>query len=429
MTTEIQERLMNSVARQGYRVTIGDVASDVGLPLEQARRELNLMASQAGGSLQVAQSGEIAYQFTAQWREVLNQKLQDAQWQEFLKKLKKTALYLGRISFGVALILSLIVIAVALFALSTATNRDDRDNRSGPSFNFGGMYWLWYGFNPYGYFYYGAEPELERRRRYEQGQPVGFLEGVFSFLFGDGDPNSDLEERRWQLVGRTIRSNGGVVTAEQVAPFLDAPYDEREDYMLPVLVKFDGQPQVSETGDLVYVFPQLQVSAAGTGSRVSTGYLEEKPVEFSKAPAGTLTLAGALGVANILGAGFLWLQLQRFEALDPTFLNRAGLSWISIVTPVLLIYGTLFLLVPTVRYFLLGSKNAQISARNGLRRDQSVYLSRPTPKLREKLVFAQQFATRLVLGKEDTIYDTRKSILDQKDLDAEDFERRLRENS
>jgi len=424
MPTEVQERLMNSVARLGYRVTVGDVAAELGLPVEQARRELNLVASQAGGSLQVSNTGEIAYQFDNQWREILSRKEQDAQWQEFIRSAKKTALYLGRISFGVMLIVSLIVIAVALFALSVAASsqRNDRD-RDGPSFNFGGMYWFWYGFSPYNLFYFGGDPELERRRRYEQGEQVGFLEGVFSFLFGDGDPNADLEAQRWQRIAQTIRANQGVVTAEQVAPFLDGPFDESENYVLPVLVKFDGQPQVSEAGGLVYQFPQLQVTAQSQSRLTPTagGYLEEAPWEFSKAPANTQLLAGGLGVANLLGAAFLGLQVERYGP----YLARLDLTWIALVSPFLLVYGVLFLTVPAVRYALLGAKNSKVEARNRLRRERSITLSRPSPALQEKLKFAQQFATRQILSKDSTVFDSGKNSLDQKDLDGEDFDRRL----
>lgn len=50
-----------------------------------------------------------------------------------------------------------------------------------------------------------------RRRRYAYGyqgnalqQPepkMNFFQAIFSFVFGDGDPNLDWEERRWQTVG------------------------------------------------------------------------------------------------------------------------------------------------------------------------------------------------------------------------------------
>jgi hypothetical protein len=52
-------------------------------------------------------------------------------------------------------------------------------------------------------------------------QEMGFLESVFSYIFGDGDPNLDLETKRLQLASNMIRANNGAVTAEQLAPFCD----------------------------------------------------------------------------------------------------------------------------------------------------------------------------------------------------------------
>ena len=51
----------------------------------------------------------------------------------------------------------------------------------------------------------------------------GFLESVYSFVFGDGDPNSGREERQLAAVAASARQNGGVLTAEQMAPLLDPP--------------------------------------------------------------------------------------------------------------------------------------------------------------------------------------------------------------
>lgn len=50
---------------------------------------------------------------------------------------------------------------------------------------------------------------------------MNFLEAIFSWVFGDGDPNADYDRRRWQAAGRYIQSRGGTVVAEELAPFLD----------------------------------------------------------------------------------------------------------------------------------------------------------------------------------------------------------------
>ena len=61
-------------------------------------------------------------------------------------------------------------------------------------------------------------------------------------------------------VGRYIQSRGGVVAAEELAPFLDPPPKVEGDdsvdegYVVPALVRFGGSPEVDEQGNLLYRF-------------------------------------------------------------------------------------------------------------------------------------------------------------------------------
>ena len=61
-------------------------------------------------------------------------------------------------------------------------------------------------------------------------------------------------------MGRYIQSKGGVVTAEELAPFLDPPApssdeDEiEESFVVPALVRFGGSPEVDSSGNLLYRF-------------------------------------------------------------------------------------------------------------------------------------------------------------------------------
>ena len=54
----------------------------------------------------------------------------------------------------------------------------------------------------------GRDPFYYQRsqQRVAQGEQMGFLESVFSFVFGDGDPNVGYEEQKWKLIGRMIQS-------------------------------------------------------------------------------------------------------------------------------------------------------------------------------------------------------------------------------
>jgi hypothetical protein len=80
-----------------------------------------------------------------------------------------------------------------------------------------------------------------------------------------------LQERRWRALGAHIQRLGGVLSAEEMAPFLDPPplgrtrrrgsekYED-ESFVLPALIRFNGEPLVDDEGRLLYKFPDLQVS-------------------------------------------------------------------------------------------------------------------------------------------------------------------------
>lgn len=67
-------------------------------------------------------------------------------------------------------------------------------------------------------------------------------------------------------MGNYIQYKGGVVTAEELAPYLDASSASRdpdstnveESFIVPALVKFGGSPEVDKNNQLIYRFPSLQ---------------------------------------------------------------------------------------------------------------------------------------------------------------------------
>jgi len=109
-------KIMQAVERLGYRVTVGDVASQAGLDIKLAEQGVLALASEAGGHLQVAESGEVAYLFPKNFRGVLRNKYRQLQWQEWWSKVWKVLFYIIRISFGIFLIASILLI----MALDTA---------------------------------------------------------------------------------------------------------------------------------------------------------------------------------------------------------------------------------------------------------------------------------------------------------------------
>jgi len=76
---------MQAVEQLGYRVTVGDVTTQAGLNVNLAQQGLLTLATDAGGHLQVAESGEIVYLFQ-NFRAILRNKFLRLRLQEWWKK-------------------------------------------------------------------------------------------------------------------------------------------------------------------------------------------------------------------------------------------------------------------------------------------------------------------------------------------------------
>lgn len=424
--------IMQAVEQLNYRVTVGDIAAQTGLNINQAEQALLVLASDAGGHLQVAESGEIAYQFPRNFKAVLRNKFFRLRLQEWWQKVWKALFYLIRVSFGLILLVSIALIFVTIAIILIALNSSrDSDSSGGGDFSGGtvfvptfwvGDWWFWVFYPNY------DSPQYQYRRR-EKPQ-LNFLEAVFSFLFGDGNPNANLEERRWQEIATVIRNNQGAVVAEQIAPYLDELGEgysrEYEDYMLPVLTKYNGRPEVSPDGQLVYHFPDLQVTATQQEIQPVPAYLREHSWRFSAASSGQILLACGLGAINLVGA----LVLGNLLADGIVAAQLGGLvAFVQSIYWVLLIYGIAFLALPLVRYFWLQWRNTKIVKRNQKREQRVNFLQQASAELKKKISYARQFAAQHFINRKDLAYTTETDLIEQEiahkdQIDAE-WQRRL----
>jgi hypothetical protein len=436
--------IMRAVETLDYRVTPGDVASQVGIDIKLAEQGLLVLASEAGGHLQVSESGEVAYLFPPSFRTILQGKYLRLRLQAIWSKVWQVLFYLIRISFGILLILSIVLIvlaiAIILIALSSSQNNENSDRRDSPG---GGLIFLpriWLGPDIFWLFspnysqrrYYHRRPRRERRTEAES--QMNFLEAIFSFLFGDGNPNADLEERRWQAIATVIRNHQGAIVAEQIAPYLDQVGEgygnDYEDYMLPVLTRFNGRPEVSPEGQLIYHFPELQVMATRQQPQPVSAYFKESLWRFSEATSGQIMGAIALGAVNIVGALVLGYLLK-----DGTIAAQIGglVAFVSSIYGILLAYGIGFLSIPLIRYFWIKGRNAKIEARNEQRLERAQLLNQAGDEVRQKMTFARQFASETVIDEADLAYTTEQGLTEQElsqadKIDAE-WRRRLEQSN
>lgn len=436
----VDRRLMQAVETLGYRVTAGDVAAAVGLSLHEAEKGLLALAADAGGTLQVAESGDIAYVLPRNFRSILQTKYWQLRLQPLWQRVWGGLFYLIRISFGIFLVVSIVLIFLAITIIlvalaSQGRNRDDSSGNSG-SWEWGGGI-RWWAF-PDVWVFFGDAAEPRRRSRQssksrdgtQTSKEMNFFEGVYSFLFGDGNPNADLEERRWQLIGQVIRQNRGAVIAQQIAPYLDLaerPTDD-EYFMIPVLTHFNGRPHVTEDGHIIYQFPELQTTAQQHQQHQFSlpAILEEHLWQFSCAPAWQIMVAIGLGCVNLIGALMLWYLLG-----DGTIAQELGglVAFVASIFWLLLGYGLGFLGIPLGRYYWLLWQNQRIRARNARRYRYAAVLANPTPEVKAKLRAAAAYAQEVRVDEESLAYRSDQDLLEQElaRLDNSDQRRQRRQ--
>ncbi|WP_299415028.1 hypothetical protein [Acaryochloris sp. IP29b_bin.148] len=427
----LNSKIMTAVEQLSYRVTVGDVATQAGLDIQQTERGLLALASEVSGNLQVSETGDIAYLFPRNFRSVLRNKYWRLRLQALWAKIWPAIFYLIRISFGIFLLVSIVLIFVAIAIILIAMNSQDDRSSNRRSGSFIPRFWI----TPDLFWFFNPNPRYHRQhargRQPKDPDQMNVLEAIFSFLFGDGNPNANLEDRRWQAIGSVIRNNGGAVTGEQLAPYLEVSDHQRdsEDYVIPVLTHFDGRPEVSPQGEIIYHFPTLQSTAKAHQQQSRSTYLQEYPWKFSQADSGQILLAIGLGGLNLVGAAVLWSLLR-----DGSVAIQLGglVGFVYSIFGVLVAYGIGFLGIPLLRYFWIQGRNRKIEARNQQRQACTVALSQLNPTLQQKIRYAQTFSAQSVISSENLAYTTEKDLLEQEyersdTIDAE-WQRRLNAN-
>ncbi|KAL8213820.1 hypothetical protein R6Q57_003269 [Mikania cordata] len=349
--------------------------------------------------------------------------------------LQSGAEYLIRVTFGTALIASIVIVYTTIIAiLTSSSDEDNRGRRRGRSFDSGFSFYL----SPTDLFWYWDPYYYRRRRVRSEDNGMNFIESVFSFVFGDGDPNEGIEEERWKLIGQYIASNGGVVTAEELAPYLDVETAETTDddsYILPVLLRFDGQPEVDEEGNILYRFPSLQRTAASkrSGRKEYVGrtfsewvggldkFFKERKWDFSKISNTERAMVVGLGGLNLFGVIVLGTMLKNMTVSPSGFI-----SFVSEIFPILQIYAASFFAIPLVRWFITQKRNAEIEKRNQAREQRARVLELPDVTLRRKILNARDISQRTVIGQDRIVYTTEKDIFEQ-DYDTQEWDKRFRE--
>ncbi|MBA4076692.1 MAG: hypothetical protein C0508_16740 [Cyanobacteria bacterium PR.023] len=420
------KRLALDAIKTNLRTTAPELATSSGLSINSATYWLNKIAGETGAKLEVANDGTVYYSFAPNFSGVYRRRGRRRAALLAGAFLFKSLYWVVRVSFGVALMTSVLVIVlifVALILLAIASIFDGGGGDSGDfgSFDGSGFFdtnflsdiFSW-DYSPSHSSYQNSIPSAQRDRYTDfiEKHPKGnfFLE-CFSFLFGDGKPNSNLQKLRWQQIATTIKANGGVVSAEQLAPFLDGDTSD-SGMVMSALAQFNGHPEVTKSGFIVYVFPDYVsehplVQQQPQNHKEQESYLKEENWKFSNFPPINLANVLMLAIFNFCGSWWLFKHIATINLLHH----------LAALIDVLLTYSIILLVIPAVRFLILLVLNQRIDSRNEKRKAAAELVKQPQGEILKELEEAKAIQSehaQLLRVDRKIVFDSGKDSLEQK---------------
>lgn len=395
----VRDRLASEFRRIGGEATVADLLASTGLPKHQVETEIRAVADEFGARLRVTESGEILYSFPRGMRSRyrgLGPAL-GRLWKGFRAGVALVASFLFKIWIVVMLVgyfvlfLALTLAALAAtFAAQTAGNRDSRGR--GRNSGAGGLFLTTRILNLFiRIWFYGELFKSPNQRYYERERRLArdkdrrpLHKAVFSFVFGDGDPNEPWSETEKKAVVAFIQANRGVMSLEEFMVLTGHRPLEAEDAVNRYLYEFEGLPEVTENGTIYYFFPSLLRRKDQRDRSFGDSSPMKRLIPFSSNPKKANVWFAVLNGVNLaFGGFFLYNALTRGMPYIPPGAQRIPADFYTIamvlvsqvaanpltvalwglgVVPA--VFALLFYLVPFLRSLRLNRANEAIKRQN-----------------------------------------------------------------
>lgn len=407
---EYEDRILKSLRRRKGVATVGDVASDTGLNLDETEQVLRQMLQHYKSHLDVDDEGNLLYRFDPKLTRLGHQR--GRWWHNFKKKawgafmlFFKVWIMVMLIGYTVAFIALLLAFAIAGIAAATSSDSDaggemmlmpfylilriletvfwislfDSSRSRGMGRSSRGMQsrGLFGGGMSRGMHGRGGSmgrrrggggfmSRLQKKSKKKPSEPI--YKKIFRYVFGPEDKSDPLAAEK--AFARFVRQNNGRVTAADWASRTGSSLEAAEQALTASAMRFRGDIDVSEDGALVYRFDDLRVtSEAGAEEGQAPAPIWNRPARVpsltGKNPKGTNTWVTVLNAFNlIMGAGIL------LSAVSLTSAVAIGLGWIPLA------FSSMFFAIPGARALRRRSKKKR-AARENERRQliEAVYIS------------------------------------------------------
>jgi hypothetical protein len=387
----------------GSGCTVADVVARTALPLETVRELVNDVADEYSGSISVTESGEILYSFpsgfTSRYRGF--KAVAGRAFGKIAGALRTAGMWLFKVWIMVMLVgyfaLFMLIALAALLLSVAASSSQNSDNRRGNSG--GGLFFVSgiFDFIIRIWFYSELTRAIDgryygtARQRRPKGKPL--YKAIFSFVFGDGDPNASMETRERQAVIAYIQANNGVIAEPEFIMLTGADAAEAGGLLCAYCSEYGGMPEATEDGAVVYRFDALLLRADRKDRSFGGLSAPLKQIKkFSSNPAKMNVWFSIINSVNLFFGSYFFINaLKSGHILTQQHFNAASYlygvtyvlmnNFIGNPLPVMLVglgivpilFSLFFWLIPLVRFLLLKHDNERIKLDN-LRKTAFMYI-------------------------------------------------------
>lgn len=388
----VRSAIVGAFRQRSGAAAPADIVAFTGLPKAQVDAELPAVADEYDGRLKVTDSGEILYSFPQGFKS--RYRGFGPGLRRFFKAFRKGAVAVGTFLFKAWIMVMLVgyfalFVALAVLAVlaSVAVSASDRNGKSRSRGGSGMLVTrlidifirIWF---------YNEVFKSPNQRRYEaqaRGRPRQdrrpLSKAIFSFVFGEPDPNADHDAVEKRAFVALARARKGVVLLEDFMTVTGLSPEAADRAINRYLYEFEGSPEVSDNGTVYYHFPKLLLRARSDDSGAADAPFR-RLVTFSANDKKSNGWYAAINGVNLLfGSYFLYCALayERLAATPITggtylfwFVGRLLSSFaanpLAVMTiglgVVPLVFSALFWAIPAIRAGRVARDNERIKQEN-----------------------------------------------------------------
>jgi len=388
----VRDAIVGAFRQRSGEAAPADIVAFTGLPKAQVDAELPAVADEYDGRLKVTDSGEILYSFPHGFKS--RYRGFGPSLARFIKAFRKGAAAVGTFLFKAWIMVMLVgyfalFVALAVLAVlaSVAVSASDRNGKSRSRGGSGMLVTrlidifirIWF---------YNEVFKSPNQRRYEaqsrgrsQENRRPLSKAIFSFVFGEPDPNADHDAVEKRAFVALARAKKGVVLLEDFMTVTGLSPEAADRAINRYLYEFEGSPEVSDNGTVYYHFPKLLLRARSDDSGAADSPFRRMVTFSANDKKSNGWYAAINGVNLIFGSYFLYCSLayERLAASQVTggtylfwFVGRLLSSFAANPIAVMaiglgvvpLVFSALFWAIPAVRAGRVARDNERIKQEN-----------------------------------------------------------------